>query len=73
MRYLFAVICPPLAVLSCGRLNKMLLSVLLTLCFWVPGAIHALLVVRNHHAEQREGSVGREMRQHRLNSVVRRV
>lgn len=42
MRYLLSFICPPAAVLVYGRRRQLLLNVLLTLCFWIPGSIHAL-------------------------------
>lgn len=46
MLYLFAVICPPLAVLGTGGKSKQAwLSLLLTLCLWVPGVIHAFAVI----------------------------
>lgn len=72
MRYLLAIIFPPAAVLLFGTGGQALLNVLLTLCFWFPGAIHAVLIVR-HSANQPGNGVVREMRQHRLNSVIRRL
>ncbi len=53
MLYLVAVVLPPLAVLLCGKPFQALLSVPLTLLGWAPGVIHALFVVNNHYAEQR--------------------
>ena len=53
MRYLLAIILPPLAVFLCGKPIQTILSIILTLCFWVPGVIHALFVVHNHLAEKR--------------------
>ena len=53
MRYLFAIILPPLAVLLCGKPIQFVLSILLTLCFWIPGIIHALFVVNSHLADER--------------------
>jgi len=52
LRYFFCVVLPPLAVLMTGRIASFLLSILLTLLGWIPGVIHACLVV-NDHAEQR--------------------
>jgi uncharacterized membrane protein YqaE (UPF0057 family) len=46
VRYLLAVLVPPAAVLLCRRRGLVVLSVLLTACFWLPGAAHALLVAR---------------------------
>jgi uncharacterized membrane protein YqaE (UPF0057 family) len=53
MRYLFVIILPPLAVLLCGKPIQFVLSILLTLCFWIPGIIHALFVVNSHLADER--------------------
>ena len=70
--YVLAVILPPLAVLSIQRWSQFILNLLLTCCFWVPGVIHALYLVKNHHRDNwGERRVMREMRQHRLNSILR--
>lgn len=53
MLYLIAVIFPPLAVLLCRKPVQALLSVLLTLLFYLPGLIHALLVVHERYADRR--------------------
>ncbi len=53
MRYLLALVLPPLAVLSCGKPFQAILNFFLTLCFWIPGVVHALLVVSNYHADRR--------------------
>ena len=53
MRYLLAIILPPLAVLLCGKPIQFLLNILLTLCFWVPGVVHAILVVHDHLEDKR--------------------
>jgi uncharacterized membrane protein YqaE (UPF0057 family) len=45
MRYLLAIVLPPLAVLLCGKPVQALLNCLLTAMLWVPGVIHALFVV----------------------------
>jgi len=52
MRYLLAVLLPPVAVLSCGKPIQTLLNLVLTLCFWVPGVIHAALVVHQHYEDR---------------------
>ena len=51
--YLLAILLPPLAVLLCGKPIQALLNLLLTLCFWIPGAIHAVLVVSERKADKR--------------------
>ncbi|MFM7037990.1 MAG: YqaE/Pmp3 family membrane protein [Planctomycetaceae bacterium] len=53
MRYLLAIVLPPVAVLLCGRPFLALLNFLLTLCLWIPGMIHALFVVNSSLANQR--------------------
>lgn len=53
MRYLLAIILPPLAVLFCGKPIQFLLNILLTMCFWIPGVVHAILVVHDHHEDKR--------------------
>ena len=53
LRFFFCVVCPPIAVLMTGRLGSFLLSLVLTLLLWIPGVIHACLVVIDYHEEQR--------------------
>ncbi|MEO0484247.1 MAG: YqaE/Pmp3 family membrane protein [Planctomycetota bacterium] len=53
MRYLLAILLPPIAVLSCGKPVQALLNLVLTLLFWIPGAVHALFVVHGLHADRR--------------------
>jgi len=53
MLYLLAIILPPLAVLLCGKPLTALLNLLLTLLLWIPGVIHAMLVVNAHYADER--------------------
>ncbi|MFA6046581.1 MAG: YqaE/Pmp3 family membrane protein [Phycisphaerales bacterium] len=62
MRYLLAFLLPPVAVLLCGRPIQALLSIPLTIAFWVPGVIHALLVVHDYHEQQRAEAIIRAMR-----------
>lgn len=54
MLYVFAIFIPPLAVLLCGKPIKALLNCLLWFCFWIPGSIHAWVVVSGHRAESRD-------------------
>lgn len=53
MRYLLAILMPPLAVLLCGKPILAVLNLALTLCFYFPGLIHALMVVSSHKADVR--------------------
>lgn len=53
MLYLLAVVLPPVAVLLVGKPFQALLNLLLTICFWFPGAIHAILVVKDKKDDKR--------------------
>ena len=53
MIYLLAILLPPIALLLIGKPIQALISIPLTLLFWIPGIIHALIVVSNHKAEAR--------------------
>ena len=57
MRYLLAVILPPVAVLICGKPIQALINLVLTLLFWIPGLIHAIFVVSGYYADQRTDRV----------------
>jgi len=52
MRYLLALLLPPVAVFLCGKPIQGIINIILTLCFYVPGAIHALLVVHSYLADK---------------------
>jgi uncharacterized membrane protein YqaE (UPF0057 family) len=53
MRYLLAIILPPVAVFLCGKPVQAILNLLLTILFWIPGVVHALFVVHSHLADKR--------------------
>ncbi len=65
MRYFLCIIFPPLAVLTTGRIGALILSCLLTLCLWIPGVIHAILVTNDYYADKRNRKVLRAIRQNR--------
>lgn len=52
VRYVLAILLPPIAVLSCGKWFQAVVNLVLTLCFWLPGAIHAMFVVSDYHRER---------------------
>jgi uncharacterized membrane protein YqaE (UPF0057 family) len=58
MLYLLAIILPPLAVLLTGRPLQALLNLFLTMLLWIPGILHAILVVNEHKANQRAKKYG---------------
>jgi len=62
MRNILAILLPPVAVLSCGKVFQAILSIPLTLMFWIPGILHALFVVQNYHADRRTERMVRAMR-----------
>jgi uncharacterized membrane protein YqaE (UPF0057 family) len=54
MRYLLAILFPPLAVMiSKGGFFTTFFNVILTCLIWVPGIIHALLVVNEYKTDKR--------------------
>lgn len=57
MRYFFAIVLPPLAVLLCGKPVQFLLNIFLTLLGWIPGVVHAILVVHEHLADKRAAQI----------------
>jgi uncharacterized membrane protein YqaE (UPF0057 family) len=59
VRFILAIFLPPLAVLMCGKPFQAVANIFLTLAFWVPGVIHALLVVNNRLADQRVKELAR--------------
>ncbi len=73
MRYLLAIILPPLAVLSCRKPFQAIANVLLTIFFWLPGVIHALCVVLDYKENQRTDRVIRELRSITSREVSRPV
>lgn len=62
MRFVLAIFLPPLAVFLCGKPMQALLNILLTICFWVPGMLHAMYVVMRTDADNRQKKLVREMR-----------
>lgn len=53
MRYFLSFFLPPLAVLMCGKPVLAFLNCFLTLLGWLPGVLHALLVVNAAMAHER--------------------
>ena len=57
MLYFFAIILPPVAVLLCGKPGTAVLNFFLTCLFWIPGVLHAILVVNEHKADTRAARI----------------
>lgn len=53
MLYILAFLFPPLAVLICGKPGQALINLVLSLCLWLPGTIHAILVINKKYADDR--------------------
>lgn len=53
MRYFLSFLLPPVAVLLCGKPILALLNLILTLLGYIPGVVHALLVVNDHKRDLR--------------------
>lgn len=51
MRYFLCIILPPIGVLTTGKVGAFILNMLLTLFFWLPGVIHAILVTNKFYAD----------------------
>ena len=54
---LLCIFLPPLAVFLCGKPIQAFINLLLTLCVWIPGVIHAWIVV----SDKREDKKHKEM------------
>jgi uncharacterized membrane protein YqaE (UPF0057 family) len=63
MRYILAVLLPPVAVLICGKPGQALFNLLLTLILWIPGIIHAMFVVNSYLADQRAKQITEAIQQ----------
>lgn len=53
VRYFLSFLLPPVAVLLCGKPILALLNLILTLLGYIPGVVHALLVVNDHKRDLR--------------------
>jgi len=62
MRYFLCFLCPPIAIFTTGRIGSMILNIILTLLFWIPGVIHAILVVNDFYEDRRYRRFARAVR-----------
>lgn len=53
MMYLLAIVLPPVAVLLSKKPLQAVLNLILTSFFWFPGALHAILVVKDVKDDKR--------------------
>ena len=62
MLYLFCIILPPVAVFLSGfKPFSLILNIILTLCGWIPGMIHAILVVNSAKADKRAEKIEKKI------------
>jgi uncharacterized membrane protein YqaE (UPF0057 family) len=66
MRYFFCIIFPPLAVISTGKFLAFILNLILSLCFVIPGIIHAFIVVNRFYADRRHKEVLKAMKENKV-------
>jgi uncharacterized membrane protein YqaE (UPF0057 family) len=59
MRALFCIICPPFAILLCGKPISAMFNMFLCLFFWIPGVIHAFAVVDQSHTSKQTKQIVR--------------
>jgi uncharacterized membrane protein YqaE (UPF0057 family) len=65
MRYFLCFLFPPLAVLTTGKPGAFILSIILTICLWIPGIIHAVLVINDYYAARRHRQLIRAVKRSR--------
>lgn len=53
MIYLLCILLPPVAVLLKGKPVQACLNFLLWLCLWIPGSIHAFMIVKKAEDDKR--------------------
>ncbi len=53
MKYILAIFLPPVAVLMCGKPGAALLNLLLCVLLWIPGVIHAFIVISQTENDKR--------------------
>ena len=71
MRYLLAIILPPVAVLLCRKPSQAILNLILTLFFWIPGVVHAIFVVYSHLADVRAKKLILTVKQDTMRFIVK--
>ena len=51
--YLLTILLPPVAVLICEKPIQALINLILCLCLYIPGMVHAIMVVNEYKADKR--------------------
>jgi uncharacterized membrane protein YqaE (UPF0057 family) len=63
MRYFLAILLPPAAVLLCGKPGALILNLVLTVFGYIPGILHAILIVMNTNADARNKKVTKAIKE----------
>ena len=59
--YLLAILLPPVAVLICGKPIQAFINLILCLLLYIPGMVHAIMVVNEYKADKRAEKMGRAL------------
>ena len=59
--YLLAILLPPVAVLICGKPLQAFINLILCLLLYIPGMVHAIMVVNEYKADRRAEKIGKEL------------
>ena len=59
--YLLAILLPPVAVLICGKPLQAFINLILCLLLYIPGMVHAIMVVNEYKADRRAEKMGKEL------------
>ena len=59
--YLLAILLPPVAVLICGKPLQAFINLILCLFLYIPGMVHAIMVVNEYKADRRAEKMGKEL------------
>ena len=51
--YLLAILLPPVAVLICGKPIQAFINLILCFLLYIPGIIHAIMIVNEYKADKR--------------------
>ena len=59
--YLLAILLPPVAVLICAKPLQAFINLILSLFLYIPGMVHAIMVVDEYKADRRAEKIGKEL------------
>jgi uncharacterized membrane protein YqaE (UPF0057 family) len=62
MKALFCIICPPFAILLCGKPFSAMFNMFLCMFFWIPGVVHAFAVVDQSHTSKQTKQIVRAIK-----------